>query len=116
MTRLLPAAALLLALSLTACSGEPTAEKPKPDNAQQAPTTQPADGDKAAATDDGEPVEIVNTHCPICGMKVDASLGTIEHEGKHYGVGCAACIDIFKKNPEEQIRKIEEAAAEAEKS
>ena len=70
-----------------------------------------AKGGDDAANANNEPakIEVVNEKCPICGMKVDASLGTIEYEGKHYGVGCAACVEPFKEDPAKYVKMIEDA-------
>jgi YHS domain-containing protein len=55
-------------------------------------TAAPASATAAATT--------VNTVCSICGMKSDASLGTIEYKGKQVGFGCKACPPKFKAEPE----------------
>lgn len=42
----------------------------------------------------------VNTHCAICGMKVDPSLPTMEYQGQTIGFGCKMCPPKFKAEPD----------------
>jgi len=97
--------AMLLSLALLGCGSEPAQQQADDKQDPQSSATDSNDVDGEA----GETVQIVNDKCPICGMKVDPSLGTIEYEGKHYGVGCEACIDEFRNNKAKYVNQIEEA-------
>jgi YHS domain-containing protein len=45
--------------------------------------------------------------CPVMGMKIDPekAYGKTEYEGKTYYFCCAACPELFKKDPEKYIKK-----------
>ena len=53
--------------------------------------------------------EVGNKICPVTGEKIDEKTkATYEYKGKIYNFCCPMCIDEFKKNPEEYIKKIEQ--------
>jgi YHS domain-containing protein len=54
-------------------------------------------------------VDAGNKICPVSQEKIDENLkATYEYEGKIYNFCCAACIEEFKKDPQEYIKKVEE--------
>lgn len=58
-------------------------------------------------------VDAGNKICPVSGEKItEEGKVTYEYKGKIYNFCCPECIDDFKKNPEEYIKKIEEEGAE----
>jgi len=49
-----------------------------------------------------------NKICPVSGEKIDEKAkATYEYQGKIYNFCCPACIEIFKKNPQKYIDKVE---------
>lgn len=71
---------------------------------------------KAAAVV-SKPRDVGNKICPVTGEKIDEKTRvTYEYEGRIYHFCCPGCIDEFKKDPQEYIKKIkEQASAEPEK-
>lgn len=56
-----------------------------------------------------EAVNVGNKICPVSGEKIDEKMKAIyEYQGKIYNFCCPMCIDIFKKDPEKYIKKVEE--------
>lgn len=54
-------------------------------------------------------VDVGNKICPVTGEKInEKTKATYEYEGKIYNFCCAACIDEFKKDPDQYIKKIDE--------
>lgn len=49
--------------------------------------------------------------CPVMGTKMDPAkaYGKTEYKGKTYYFCCAACPELFKKDPEKYIKKYEES-------
>lgn len=60
-----------------------------------------------SASEQTEAVNVGNTVCPVSGDKIDEKVkATYTYEGKTYNFCCAMCIDSFKKDPQEYIKKI----------
>jgi len=58
-----------------------------------------------------ENTEVINKICPIMGGEVGKDTAyKVEYEGKVIGFCCAGCVDKFKENPEEYLKKLEEKA------
>jgi len=56
-----------------------------------------------------EAVNVGNKICPVSGEKIDEKMkATCEYEGKIYNFCCPMCIEEFKKDPKEYIKKVEE--------
>lgn len=54
-------------------------------------------------------VDAGNKICPVSGEKIDEKTkATYEYEGKIYNFCCPACIEIFKKDPQKYINKVED--------
>ena len=70
-----------------------------PAPAAKAPAADPHANHSAAATTPAVAGKPVNTVCAICGMAVDASIPTVEFEGKTIGFGCKLCPPKFKADP-----------------
>lgn len=63
-----------------------------------------------------EAVNVGNKVCPVSGEKIDEKTkATYEYEGKVYNFCCPMCVDSFKSNPEEYIKKVEGELATSEK-
>ncbi len=45
-------------------------------------------------------------NCPVMGGKINKEIYA-DHDGKRVYFCCAMCIDTFKKNPEEILKKME---------
>lgn len=61
-------------------------------------------------------VKLVNTICPVSGEhfdRNDKSISAVEIKGKTYGVCCSDCIEMFKKNPDKYLAKLDAATKEA---
>ena len=57
-------------------------------------------------------IDIGNKICPVSGEEINEDIkATYEYEGKIYNFCCAMCIDAFKADPEQYIKKIEEEKA-----
>jgi YHS domain-containing protein len=52
-------------------------------------------------------VNVGNKICPVMGGKVDPNV-TYEYEGKIYNFCCTSCIEMFKKDPQQYIKKVEQ--------
>jgi YHS domain-containing protein len=53
--------------------------------------------------------DVGNKICPVTGEKIDdKSKASYEYQGKIYNFCCAMCIDVFKKDPQKYIKKVEE--------
>lgn len=56
-----------------------------------------------------EAVNAGNKICPVSGEKIDEKMkATYEYQGKIYNFCCPMCVDMFKKDPEKYIKKVEE--------
>ncbi|MDD2688739.1 MAG: YHS domain-containing protein [Candidatus Omnitrophica bacterium] len=67
---------------------------------QMAQTAKQAASEKA--------VNVGNKICPVSDEKIgEKAKVTYEYEGKIYNFCCPACIEIFKKNPQKYIDKVE---------
>jgi YHS domain-containing protein len=56
-----------------------------------------------------EAANVGNKICPVSEEKIDEKLkATYEYQGKVYNFCCPACIEEFKKDPKEYIKKVEE--------
>ena len=77
--------------------------------------------EKTKATDETiKPQNVGNKVCPVSGEKINAAgnmkPATYEYEGKIYNFCCPGCIDEFKKDPQQYIKKVEsELRADAQK-
>jgi YHS domain-containing protein len=60
-------------------------------------------GSSAAAK---ETVTPWNTVCPVMGNEVDASVKTVEYDGKNYGFCCGGCDSKFQKDPARYSRNL----------
>jgi YHS domain-containing protein len=47
-----------------------------------------------------------NTVCPVMGNKIDATVKTVEYDGKLYGFCCDGCDDKFAKDPARYSRNL----------
>ena len=62
-------------------------------------------------------VDAGNKFCPVSGDKVSDKAGSVEYQGKRYGLCCAMCGGKFKKNPDKYIAKMmEREGKETEKA
>lgn len=66
-----------------------------------------------AATDSGKGNP--QTTCPVMGGKIDKTVFT-DYQGKRIYFCCTGCVDDFKKNPEQYLKKLEEQGVVLEKS
>jgi YHS domain-containing protein len=58
--------------------------------------------------------DVGNKFCPVSGEKIEPGEDVkYEYEGKIYHFCCPACIEAFRKEPQNYIKKIEEGKAEA---
>jgi len=49
-----------------------------------------------------------NKICPVTGEKINEKTKvTYEYQGKIYNFCCAGCPDVFKKDPQKYIKKVE---------
>lgn len=56
-----------------------------------------------------EATDAGNKICPVSGEKIDEKMkATYEYKSKIYNFCCSMCIDMFKKDPEKYIKKVEE--------
>ncbi|MFC1658360.1 YHS domain-containing protein [Candidatus Omnitrophota bacterium] len=88
------------------CAGQAKAETSKAGEMMAASSVET----EAGATDNPETSggEVVNTVCPVMGKPVSKDTPyTIVYAGKKIGFCCAACLESFKKNPEEYMDKLE---------
>jgi YHS domain-containing protein len=61
-------------------------------------------------------INVGNKICPVSGEKIDSSgmkAVIYEYQGKIYNFCCSMCVEEFKKNPEEYIKKIEKELSES---
>ncbi len=70
-------------------------------------------GNTPAATESskGNP----QTTCPVMGGKIDKKV-FLDYQGKRIYFCCTGCVDDFKKNPEQYLKKLEEQGVVVEKS
>ena len=64
-------------------------------------------GEQSPALTQNEVEDVGNEICPVSGEPIDKDVSYV-YEAKRYYFCCAMCIDEFKKNPEEYIKKVEE--------
>jgi YHS domain-containing protein len=58
------------------------------------------------------PVPVGNEICPVSGEKINPKeKATYEYRGKIYNFCCPDYVEIFKKNPEKYIKKMEKGKA-----
>ena len=55
------------------------------------------------------------TVCPVLGNKIDKNVYT-DYQGKRIYFCCAGCVEPFKKNPEQYLKKMEEQGVTPEKT
>jgi YHS domain-containing protein len=103
--------ALAAAVLITACGkgGQTNGEPPEKEKGKPAETQQ---------TEAGKP----QATCPVMGGKINKEIYA-DHEGKRVYFCCPACVDKFEKDPEQYIKKLQDAGvtlaqapAEAEKA
>lgn len=70
-------------------------------------------GNAPAATESGN--HNPQTTCPVMGGKIDKNV-FLDYQGKRIYFCCTGCIDDFKKNPEQYLKKLEEQGVVPEKS
>lgn len=61
------------------------------------------------------PLRTQQTACPVQGGKINKEIYT-DYQGQRVYFCCPACIDIFKKDPEKFLRKMQEKGVVPEKS
>jgi YHS domain-containing protein len=52
--------------------------------------------------------KINNKICPVMGEDVDASVETVDYNGKTIGFCCKKCVAKFKKDPEKYMKKFKD--------
>lgn len=57
-----------------------------------------------------------NEVCPVLGNKVNASVKTVEYNGKAYGFCCSGCDDKFAKDPEKYSKNLSKDGKKYNKS
>jgi YHS domain-containing protein len=55
------------------------------------------------------------TVCPVLGNKIDKNVYT-DYKGKRVYFCCAGCVEPFKKNPEQYLKKMKEQGVTPEKA
>ncbi len=55
------------------------------------------------------------TLCPVMGAPVNREIH-VDYQGQRIYFCCAACIDIFKKNPEKYLQEMKKAGITPEKA
>ncbi|MGB7911970.1 MAG: YHS domain-containing protein [Desulfobaccales bacterium] len=67
--------------------------------------------DKSGTVQPGAP----QTVCPVLGNKINKNIYT-DYQGQRIYFCCPGCIDVFKKNPEACLKKMEEQGVTPEKT
>ena len=62
-------------------------------------------------------VSVNNKNCPVSGENVEDMGGGVKHEykGKIYNLCCAACVNVFEKDPEKYSEIAEESIEDEHK-
>lgn len=82
------------ALALTGCGTESGAATDATSDAAGAATESAPAAEVAQTTETAEPTAqtvAFNENCPTSGRAINASIGTVEHNGKQVGFCCAGC-------------------------
>ncbi|MEJ5329005.1 MAG: YHS domain-containing protein [Desulfobaccales bacterium] len=53
--------------------------------------------------------------CPVMGAQVNRGI-YVDYQGQRIYFCCAACIDLFKKNPEKYLQEMKKAGVSPEKA
>lgn len=62
-----------------------------------------------ARSQKNKPIDVGNKTCPVSAEQVNEEMkAAYEYEGKIYNFCCPMCIEIFNKEPEKYIKKVEE--------
>lgn len=55
------------------------------------------------------------TLCPVMGAQINRGI-YVDYQGQRIFFCCAACIDVFKKNPEKYFQEMKKAGVSPEKA
>jgi YHS domain-containing protein len=55
------------------------------------------------------------TLCPVMGAQVNRGI-YVDYQGQRIYFCCAACIDLFRKNPEKYLQEMKKAGVSPEKA